>query len=291
MALTIKTASDPVKVEQLCIVIYAVPGIGKTSLGFTAEVPLLLDFDGGVHRAHGRKNYAEITSWKDVTRLTSEDLGQFKTIIVDTVGKALDMLTVHIIEDDQRLSKNGILTQQGWGQLKYQFVTWLSVLRTLGKDIVLIAHGMEKQEGEETLIRLDVQGGSKNEIYKGADAIGLMYVDGKKRMISFDPSNTAFGKNPARLPPTVIPFSDSDFLAKLIQTMKDGINQISEESQAEYLKTQQYKEEISQFTTAEQFNSEIENAKKSGGTYKGILNTIANEKGFVFEKTGFVEKK
>lgn len=45
MALRIISANEPMKVDQLVVTIYGQPGVGKTSLGFTAESPLLLDFD------------------------------------------------------------------------------------------------------------------------------------------------------------------------------------------------------------------------------------------------------
>src|SRR5690606_38238567 len=51
MALKITKASDPLTVEQLIVCIYGPPGLGKTTLGFSARKPLLLDFDRGAHRA------------------------------------------------------------------------------------------------------------------------------------------------------------------------------------------------------------------------------------------------
>lgn len=50
MTLRITRSADPITVERLNVCIYAQPGIGKTSLGFTADAPLLLDFDQGAHR-------------------------------------------------------------------------------------------------------------------------------------------------------------------------------------------------------------------------------------------------
>ena len=87
MALKILSASEPLPVEQLVVAIYGQPGIGKTTLAFTAEAPLLLDFDKGAYRAVGRKDTVQIESWPDVTNITEADLAPYKTVIVDTAGR------------------------------------------------------------------------------------------------------------------------------------------------------------------------------------------------------------
>ena len=197
MALRIISANEPMKVDQLVVTIYGQPGVGKTSLGFTAESPLLLDFDHGAYRAMGRKDTVDVSAWSDVTHIEASDLDGYKTIVVDTAGRALDALAADIIRREPKLGRGGALTQQGWGRLKSEFTSWLTLLRSFGLDVVLIAHGTEKMDGDETIVRLDVAGGSKDEIYKSADMMGRLFIRGGRRMISFDPTDTAYGKNPA----------------------------------------------------------------------------------------------
>src|SRR5512146_2726453 len=102
MALKITKAADPIIVERLNIVIYAQPGIGKTSLAFTANAPLLLDFDKGAHRAANRKDIVRVDSWAYVLSITADDLAQYATIIVDTAGRSLDALSADIIRRDPK---------------------------------------------------------------------------------------------------------------------------------------------------------------------------------------------
>lgn len=47
MALKITRSDEVIRVDTLCMTIYSQPGLGKTSLSFTASRPLLLDFDKG----------------------------------------------------------------------------------------------------------------------------------------------------------------------------------------------------------------------------------------------------
>ncbi|RVG82346.1 ATP-binding protein, partial [Sinorhizobium meliloti] len=201
MALKITRASDPITVDRLNMVIYGPPGIAKTSLAFTAEAPLLLDFDNGSHRAANRKDVVRVTSWADITNIDAGDLEPFKTIVVDTAGRALDSLSVDIIKANPKHGRGGALTLQGFGELKSRFGAFLKLLNSFGKDVVLIAHMDEQRSGDDVIERLDVQGGSKGEIYKTADAMGRLIIENKHRWLLFSPTDAAFGKNPGQLDP------------------------------------------------------------------------------------------
>ena len=284
MALKIISASEPIKVEQLVVTIYGQPGVGKTSFGFTAESPLLLDFDHGAYRAMGRKDSVDVAAWADVTQIEASDLAGYKTIVVDTAGRALDALAADIMRREPKLGRGGALTQQGWGRLKSEFTAWLTMLRGFGLDVVLIAHGTEKMDGDETIVRLDVAGGSKDEIYKSADMMGRLFIQGGKRMISFDPTDTAYGKNPASLPTQEVPSNDFGFLATLITETKEKLNSLSAEQQAEAVKIKNFTESVKKFAGPEDFTDSIGVAKEMGKTFAGILAREAKNRGYVYDQ-------
>src|SRR6185312_2772849 len=146
-----------------------------------------------------------VTAWGDVSSITAEDLAPFKTVIVDTAGRALDSITADIIRTDPKGHKNGALTLPGYGVLKTRFTTFLKLLNSFGKDVVLIAHMDEQRNGDDIIERLDVQGGSKGEIYKAADAMGRLVISNGKRQLRFSPTDAAFGKNPGQLEPLDVP--------------------------------------------------------------------------------------
>ena len=192
MALRIIKSNEPIKVEQLVVVIYGSPGLGKSTLGFTADSPILLDFDKGAYRSAVRGDSVPVESWTDVTGITSDDLTGYNTVVVDTAGRALDFLTADIIRRNAKLGRGGALTLQGYGALKSEFTAWLKMVKLLGKDVVLIAHSSEEKNGDDLLERLDVQGGSKGEIYKSADAMGRLTLVNGKRVLNFSPQPGPF---------------------------------------------------------------------------------------------------
>jgi hypothetical protein len=286
MALRILPASEPITVSRITMAIYAPPGVGKTTLAYTASKPLLIDFDNGAHRATNRKDTVQAHGWRDVADLDPSDLNPFDTVIVDTAGRALDALAVDIIHRDAKLGRGGVLSQQGWGRLKAEFVGWMKLLNQAGKDVILIAHSSEKINGDETIERLDVQGGSKDEIYKSVDAMGRIAIRGGKRVLIFDPTETAFGKNPAQLPPLEIPHTDvaPDFMAGVIQQTKDALNNMSEAAREEQKRVSELRSLLDQLESVDDFNGKIAQMEHAPNKDKALLLAVAENKGFAFDK-------
>ena len=289
MALRITRAFDPITVERLNMVIYAAPGLGKTSLAFTADTPLLLDFDNGSHRAIGRKDSVIVTSWSDVAGITADDLAPFRTVIVDTAGRALDALTADIIKANPKHGRAGALTLQGYGELKARFSAFLKLLNSFGKDVVLVAHMDEQRSGDDVVERLDVQGGSKGEIYKAADAMGRIAIVNGQRWLRFSPADTAFGKNPGQFEPLAIPPMNAPefagFLARIIQQTKDRLNEASAAQLEVQAAMVNFRTHVLNAENAVDINGLMPEAKKRGNGFKALLLQRATELGLTFDKT------
>ncbi len=286
MALRITTAAEPIKVERLNVCIYGSPGSGKTSMAFTADRPLLLDFDQGAHRAANRKDVVRVSAWGDIADMTAADLGSYNTIVVDTAGRALDQLTADIIKRNPKAGRGGALTLQGYGTLKAEFVAWLKALNSFGKDVILIAHMDEQRNGDDILERLDVQGGSKGEIYKAADAMGRVSIKNGARMLNFNPTEAAFGKNPGCLDPIAIPHPDQSptFLADVIQSIKNRLNQMTEEQAKAKTALDAWRASIDSMEEAADFNAALAGVKKQSKAIQALFATAATEKGLTYDK-------
>lgn len=285
MALRIIRSTDQITVERLNVVIYGQPGLGKSSLAFTADTPLLLDFDGGAHRAANRKDSVRVTAWDHVTSITDADLAPYRTVVIDTAGRALDVLSADIIRRDAKMGRGGALTLQGYGLLKSNFVAWLKMLNGLGKDVILIAHMEEQRNGDDVIERLDVQGGSKGEIYKAADAMGRLSIVAGKRVLNFSPTDAAFGKNPGHLevmdvpPPAQAP----DFLAGVIVAIKEKLNELTEEQRVASEAMEAWRLKLNDAEDEEAINALLTAVKGGAQAHKAMLRDRAAALGLAFD--------
>ena len=64
----IKKPNELTVKNALSALIYGQPGMGKTTLALSSPQPLLLDFDGGVHRVNAahRVDTVQISKWEEV---------------------------------------------------------------------------------------------------------------------------------------------------------------------------------------------------------------------------------
>jgi hypothetical protein len=290
MALRITKSIEPIEVKRITVCLYAVPGIGKTSTAFTAEKPLLLDFDRGAYRSKNRRDIVQVEKWEDVVSITQADLAAYKTLVIDTAGRALDVLTPKLIADDPKMGRGGALTLPGFGRLKSEFIAWTKLLMSFGLDVILLCHSDESKHGDDIIERLDMQGASKNEIYKSADVMGRLYLRNGKRMLNFSPTDVAFGKNPAALEPLEVPdFGASpDFLAGVISQIKGELNKLSAAQVAAASAQAEWKAKFDAAKTADEFTALIDPVKAADedlrDSLKRMLVKVAGDKGFALPK-------
>ena len=264
MSLKIIRSTDAIAVEHPVITVFGQPGICKTSLGYSAKDPLLLDSDDGAHRAANRRDTLPIHAWSDVEQITPDMLAPYSTIVADTVGRFLDLMTVSIIEQTPKYGRDGSLTLQGYGVLKARFRTWLTQLRALGKDVVLIAHAKEDKDGDNMIVRPDITGASYGEVMKVSDLVGYVYMAGKNRVLDFNPTDRWVGKNPGQWKPLQIPPVEkaTETLAKLIEDARKALGAISQASAQVAAQVEAWKTKIAAFTKVEEFNSAIPEIRK-----------------------------
>jgi hypothetical protein len=226
--------SEPIRVEHPVFMIIGQPGICKTSLGFSMRDPLTLDFDLGIHRAVNRRDSLPVPDWKVVEQLLADRafLTPYRSLVVDTAGRCLDVLTADIAATDPKKAPGGNLSQQGWGVLKTRFRQFVATVRALDKDLLILAHDKEDKDGDVRCVRADIVGGSYGEVMKNADFVGYLYMVGKDRILDFNPTDRWNGKNPAGWSAFKVPPADqaTQFMAKLYDMGREALGTISESS-------------------------------------------------------------
>lgn len=287
MTLNITKSDEVIEVKNISFTIYSQPGLGKTSLAFTARKPLMLDFDKGAYRAVDRKDVVQVADWRDVAGITAADIAEYDTIIIDTVGKALDCLSADIVRSNSKLSYGGALNQQGWGQLGVRFSAFLKLLKSFGKDVILVSHMDEKHDGDEIKERLKIQGGSKDLVLTDSDVIARISIYNKERHLIFSPTETAFGKDPAGIGAMALPDASSPAfatcLADIIAQIKDGLNALSEAQVERKSEVEWFRDQLPKMTTADQLNAVLGRSKKAGRDVAKMVVDRANEIGLEFD--------
>lgn len=284
---------DSIEVSAIPLLIYGPPGVGKTSIAQTAESPVTLDFDKGIHRSQIRKDAFQFDSWQDV--LEAGEQGEFrpyKTLVVDTGGRALDLLTLAVLADNSKNGFGGVLSQQGWGHLGRRFSAWVKLVTSWGKDLVFVCHQEEdKNAADQTYFKPDFPGKmAYKEIHKSFDLIGRVFMDGRKRYLDFSPRDNAVGKNAAGFDPIETPdlSRSPTFLADLILRAKLAIGKTAEASAATAKAVEQWTKFLGNEPDANALNDELRGLSSLPGGAKvqawALIQNYAKRQGWTWEK-------
>ena len=217
--------------------IYGTPGIGKTTLALSAPKPLLLDTDRGVHRVQSeyRSDVVQVQSYQDLLDVLEEDLSDYETIVIDTLGELVNFMLKYFSDKDKALiTRGGTYNIKIWGFIKQEFQNLKMKLQALNKNLIFVSHQAEDKDGETKVFRMDVAGSTSKDIIKILDFLGYCEMLGKTRSISFSPSARFYAKNSIQLTdyveiPTLNKGDENNFLTKEI--IEPTIKRRKEESE------------------------------------------------------------
>jgi hypothetical protein len=250
--------TEPISVEHPVVLIVGQPGICKTSLGYSFNT-LLLDFDGGAHRAVNRGRTARLAVWRDLD-LGREAYAGFSGVTLDTVERCLGMATAALLAArEANYGSNGSLNQRGWAELKRRFGSVLETFRSYELDVLLLAHAKDTRDGDTRQVRADIPGGSYGEVMKRADFVGYLSMQGGRRVLDFSPTDRFIGKNPAGWPPIPVPPAEDarSFMAELFDEGRKALGVVSAESARVAAAVDAWRRELETYSKVEQFSMAI----------------------------------
>ena len=213
--------------KKIRMLIAGYPGIGKSTLALSAPRPLHIDVDFGIDRIEPRyrkpyiqpKNYDEILS-----DLVPENLENFDTLVFDTGGKLISLMSMWAIKKDPKYGmRDGSLSLKGYGLVGKEFVRLMDYcFYELKKNIVIVFHAVEEKDGDNTRLRIKVEGQTKNNVWEPMDLGGFVEIYGNDRTIGFSNCERYFAKGTRGISgvmkiPALGPASPNDFLTKLFE--------------------------------------------------------------------------
>lgn len=290
--------NDVTPERPVIIVLYGVPGSGKTSLATTSENPLVIDTDRGYDRAVQRVDALTAQKWQDVMA-EYETIKEYKTVIVDTAKSALDdYLAAYVCEQNYKLKNNGL---KRFGQMAEEFKQFINTLRSNGQDIIFICHDKETQEGDTIKHAPDCTGQSKDLLIRIADQVGYVFIQNKQRVINFEPLDNFVGKNVAQLGMVAIPNAPSkefdNCMADIIKNVKKSIQSKSEAQRIANEKLESLRASLANIETEEAAEALLKEATDLPPILKAPFFAEVKEalapKGFEFDakKKKFVKKQ
>lgn len=112
--------------KKIRMLIAGYPGIGKSTLALSAPNPLHIDVDFGIDRIEPRyrKPYIQPQSYDEILGdLTPINLQDFDTLVFDTGGKLISLMSLWAIKKDPKYGqRDGSLSLKGYGFVGKEFV-------------------------------------------------------------------------------------------------------------------------------------------------------------------------
>lgn len=278
--------------KTLAALIYGHPNSGKTTLALTASNPLLMDFDDGAFKALTAKGVPQvaITTWKDVEAIEVADLRPYGTIIVDTVGKALDLLEVWVQEKVPGAKAHGTTALKGYGAMKAGFGLLVTKCKQAQANIVFIGHMTEQEKNGIQVERLIATGSSRDLVYQSCPLIVTTHIENGRFWLNAEPSAGSYRKNPfGAIPNQEIPEAALDgAFQRIIDSCLEAVNREAQEGRdrkaAAEAKLADLREQLSVLTADELTAMAKGEMAKAPQAEKRILMDVATEAGLSWDK-------
>lgn len=213
--------------KKIRILIAGYPGIGKSTLALSAPKPLHIDVDFGIDRIEPRYrcDYIQPKSYDEILAdLTPENVKDYDSLVFDTGGKLISLMSLWAIKKDPKYGqRDGSLSLKGYGFVGKEFQRLMDYcFYELNKHIVMVFHAIEDKDGDNTKLRIKVEGQTKNNVWETQDLGGFVEMYGNDRTIGFSNCEKYFAKGTRGINgvikiPALGPNSANDFLTKLFE--------------------------------------------------------------------------
>ena len=211
--------------KKIRMLIAGYPGIGKSTLALSAPRPLHIDVDFGIDRIEPRyrKPYIQPKSYDEILEdLTPINVQDFDTLVFDTGGKLISLMSQWAIKKDVKYGqRDGSLSLKGYGFIGREFQRLMDYcFYELDKHIVVVFHAIEEKDGDNTRLRIKVEGQTKNNVWEPMDLGGFVEIQGNNRTIGFSNCERYFAKGTRGIHgvwqvPELGPDKPNDFLTRL----------------------------------------------------------------------------
>lgn len=280
-----KANTVPTEDKKIRILIAGYPGIGKSTLALSAPKPLHIDIDHGIDRIEPRyrADFIQPKTYDEVLEdLVSENLNDYDTLVFDTGGKLISLMSLWAIKKDPKYGqRDGSLSLKGYGFVGKEFTRLMDYcFYELKKHIVMVFHAIEDKDGDQTKLRIKVEGQTKNNVWETQDLGGFVEMVGNDRTIGFSNCEKYFAKGTRGVSgvmriPALGPNTANDFLTKLFEQY----NAKSAEEMAEQAAQKKiYDEAMEAVNALVSTITDAESANAAVPQFKAIKHALTSER-------------
>lgn len=280
-----KANTVPTEDKKIRILIAGYPGIGKSTLALSAPKPLHIDIDHGIDRIEPRyrADYIQPKTYDEVLEdLVPENVTDYDTLVFDTGGKLISLMSLWAIKKDPKYGqRDGSLSLKGYGFVGKEFNRLMDYcFYELKKHIVMVFHAIEDKDGDQTRLRIKVEGQTKNNVWETQDLGGFVEMVGNDRTIGFSNCEKYFAKGTRGVSgvmriPALGPTTPNDFLTKLFEQY----NARSAEEMAHQNEQKKiYDEAMEAVNTLVLTITDAETANAAMPAFKGIQHALTSER-------------
>ena len=227
----------PEQDQHLVATFFGAPNTGKSTLGYSAEDALLVNFDGrGPWRVEEKHRIGSKTSicktFDEVRADVNYWKGKKKTVVIDTGGELVEMLKQYVVDNPSEF-KGGAKSMGGISLQGYGFVKslWKDFTRDLREnfDVVYLFHEQTERVGDDgTFYSIVVEGAAKNLVWQVSDIAGRLFINNGQRYLGFTPTEqysakSAYGIKGIIEVPELKDGDPNDFLTKLFAKVRSNI--------------------------------------------------------------------
>lgn len=280
-----KANTVPTEDKKIRILIAGYPGIGKSTLALSAPKPLHIDIDHGIDRIEPRyrADYIQPKTYDEVLEdLVPDNLTDYDTLVFDTGGKLISLMSLWAIKKDPKYGqRDGSLSLKGYGFVGKEFTRLMDYcFYTLNKHIVMVFHAVEDKDGDQTRLRIKVEGQTKNNVWETQDLGGFVEMIGNDRTIGFSNCEKYFAKGTRGVSgvmriPALGPTSPNDFLAKLFEQYNA---KSAAEMEEQISKKEIYDKAMEAVNTLVITVTDAESANAAVPLFKGIHHALTSER-------------
>tara|TARA_R110002072_G_scaffold10015_6_gene47380 strand:- start:10 stop:708 length:699 start_codon:yes stop_codon:yes gene_type:complete len=186
------------------MIIYGAPKIGKTTILSELDDCLIIDLEDGSDMVDALKvKVGNLKELAEAGKAIHEAKKPYKYIAIDTISKLEEWCEADakVLYMQTPMGKNfdtknpgasvlSLPNGAGYLYLRIAYKKWMDRLNTLAPHVILVGHLKDKmleKKGKEVAVKdLDLTGKIKQITCANADAVGYLYRENDKTMVSFD---------------------------------------------------------------------------------------------------------